>query len=149
MPSSHQGHDDTLYIIFCVQHQEHCSSSPSVVLFEKCWLPIIVPLKTLAKMGGSSIGVLGICGVMPVDAIMPVFPACTKGSQDDTLIKLKKRHVPTKTATRTDEPSCSDVKKLPVPGISRGPTSTPPPSITCGTVQLFFDFLLRLTSNWW
>ena len=29
------------------------------------------------------------------------------------------------------------------PGISGGPTSTPPPCITCGTVQLFFDFLLR------
>ena len=30
------------------------------------------------------------------------------------------------------------------PDISGGPTSTPPPCITCGTVQLFFDFLLRL-----
>ena len=30
-----------------------------------------------------------------------------------------------------------------IPGISGGPTSTPPPCITCGTVQLFFDFLLR------
>ena len=29
-------------------------------------------------------------------------------------------------------------------GISGGPTSTPPPCITCGTVQLFFDFLLHL-----
>ena len=31
-----------------------------------------------------------------------------------------------------------------LPGISGGPTSTPPPCITCGTVQLFFDILLRL-----
>ena len=30
------------------------------------------------------------------------------------------------------------------PGISGGPTSTPPPCSTCGTVRLFFDFLLRL-----
>ena len=29
------------------------------------------------------------------------------------------------------------------PGISRGPTSIPPPRVTCGTVQLFFEFLLR------
>ena len=27
-----------------------------------------------------------------------------------------------------------------IPGISGGPTWTPPPFITCGTVQLFFDF---------
>ena len=31
-----------------------------------------------------------------------------------------------------------------LPGISGGPTSTPPPCITCGTVQLFFCFLLSL-----
>ena len=29
MPSSQQGHDDTPPPIFCVQHQEHCSSGPS------------------------------------------------------------------------------------------------------------------------
>ena len=31
-----------------------------------------------------------------------------------------------------------------IPGISGGPTSTPPPPITCGTGQLFLDLLLRL-----
>ena len=31
-----------------------------------------------------------------------------------------------------------------IPCISGGSTSTPPPSITCGTVQLFFDLLLHL-----
>ena len=30
------------------------------------------------------------------------------------------------------------------PGISGGPTSTPPPCISCGTDQLFLGFLLRL-----
>ena len=30
------------------------------------------------------------------------------------------------------------------PGISGGPTWTPPPCITCGTVHLFFDCLLHL-----
>ena len=74
--------------IFCVQHQEHCSSGPSIMLFEECWLPIIVPVKTSAMMGGLSIGVLGICGVMPVAAIyiIPGFPAGTMESHDDTLI---------------------------------------------------------------
>ena len=31
-----------------------------------------------------------------------------------------------------------------IPGLSEGPTRTPPPFITCGTVQLFFDFFLHL-----
>ena len=31
-----------------------------------------------------------------------------------------------------------------IPGISGCPTWTPPPSITCGTVQVFFDFFLHL-----
>ena len=31
-----------------------------------------------------------------------------------------------------------------IPGLSGPPTWTPPPFITCGTGQLFFDFLLRL-----
>ena len=34
-----------------------------------------------------------------------------------------------------------------IPGISGGPTWTPPPSITCGTVQLFFEFLLHLVKK--
>ena len=122
MPSSQQGHDDTPSPIFCVQqHQEHCSSGPSIVLFEKCWVPSLVPAKT--KMGTSSIGVLGICGVMPVAAVVPLFPTGTRMKiHYDTYIKLKNRHVPTKTATRTDEPPCSDVK-LPV----RRPALRPPP----------------------
>ena len=31
-----------------------------------------------------------------------------------------------------------------IPGLSRPPTWTPCPSITCGTIQLFLDFFLRL-----
>ena len=31
-----------------------------------------------------------------------------------------------------------------IPGISGGPTWTPPPFITCGTVHLFFDFFFHL-----
>ena len=31
-----------------------------------------------------------------------------------------------------------------IPGISGGPTWTPPPFIICGRVQVFFDFLLHL-----
>ena len=70
---------------------------------------------------------MAACVVVPVAAIMPVFPAYQHHRETTTEYWYRTTYFYLS----------AESARL----IHRGPTWTPPPSITCGTVQFFFLFL--------